>query len=123
LIPINTPAAEDCTLESMRTQACANQCMDFKGLYLQSLHQQTSIARLCFHRLPWWIPAMLVFKGVFALPVSWLPLLIMIGGPGPSISAVTLTHALDGMEGGNHVRGAVVHSLPDRLVNPVHVDV
>jgi len=46
----------------------------------------------------WWIPATLVFKGVFALPVSWLPLL-MIGGPGPSISAVTLTYALDGMEG------------------------
>jgi len=32
LIPINAPPAEDCTLEAMRTQACANQCMDFKGL-------------------------------------------------------------------------------------------
>jgi hypothetical protein len=31
LIPINAPPAEDCTLEAMRTQACANQCMDFKG--------------------------------------------------------------------------------------------
>src|SRR6266545_3881176 len=38
LIPINAPPAEDCTLEAMRTQACANQCMDFKGLYLHSLH-------------------------------------------------------------------------------------
>jgi len=46
----------------------------------------------------WWIPATLVFKGVLALPVSWLPLL-MIGGPGPSISAIALTYALDGMEG------------------------
>jgi len=27
LIPINAPPAEDCTLEAMRTQACANQCM------------------------------------------------------------------------------------------------
>jgi hypothetical protein len=32
LIPINAPPAEDCTLEARRTQACANQCMDFKGL-------------------------------------------------------------------------------------------
>jgi hypothetical protein len=32
LIPINAPLAEDCTLEAMRTQACANQCMDFKEL-------------------------------------------------------------------------------------------
>jgi hypothetical protein len=32
LIPINAPPAEDCTLEAMRTQACANLCMDFKGL-------------------------------------------------------------------------------------------
>jgi hypothetical protein len=32
LSPINAPPAEDCTLEAMRTQACANQCMDFKGL-------------------------------------------------------------------------------------------
>jgi hypothetical protein len=32
LIPINAPPAEDCTLEAMRTQACANQCMDFKWL-------------------------------------------------------------------------------------------
>jgi len=32
LIPINAPTAEDCRLEAMRTQACANQCMDFKGL-------------------------------------------------------------------------------------------
>jgi hypothetical protein len=32
LIPINAPPAEDCTLEAMRTQACADQCMDFKGL-------------------------------------------------------------------------------------------
>jgi hypothetical protein len=32
LIPIYSPPAEDCTLEAMRTQACANQCMDFKGL-------------------------------------------------------------------------------------------
>src|SRR6266542_6166878 len=32
LIPINAPPAEDCTLEAMSTQACANQCMDFKGL-------------------------------------------------------------------------------------------
>jgi hypothetical protein len=32
LIPINAPPAEDCTLEAMRTQACDNQCMDFKGL-------------------------------------------------------------------------------------------
>jgi hypothetical protein len=31
-IPINAPLAEDCMLEAMRTQACANQCMDFKGL-------------------------------------------------------------------------------------------
>jgi hypothetical protein len=32
LIPINAPPTEDCTLEAMRTQACANQCMDFKWL-------------------------------------------------------------------------------------------
>jgi hypothetical protein len=32
LIPINAPPTEDRTLEAMRTQACANQCMDFKGL-------------------------------------------------------------------------------------------
>jgi hypothetical protein len=32
LIPINAPPAEDRTLEAMRTQACVNQCMDFKGL-------------------------------------------------------------------------------------------
>jgi hypothetical protein len=32
LIPINAPPAEYCTLEAMRTQACANQCMDFKWL-------------------------------------------------------------------------------------------
>jgi len=32
LIPINAHPAEDCTLEAMPTQACANQCMDFKGL-------------------------------------------------------------------------------------------
>jgi hypothetical protein len=32
LIPINAPPAEDCTPEAMRTQACANQCMDFKWL-------------------------------------------------------------------------------------------
>jgi hypothetical protein len=38
LIPINAPPAEDCTLEAMRTQACAIQCMDFKGVYLHSLH-------------------------------------------------------------------------------------
>jgi len=34
LIPINAPPAEVCTLEAMRTQACANQCMDFKRLLL-----------------------------------------------------------------------------------------
>jgi hypothetical protein len=39
LIPINAPPAEDCTLEAMRTQAYANQCMDFKGL----LFAQSSI--------------------------------------------------------------------------------
>jgi hypothetical protein len=38
LVPINAPPAEDCTLEAMRTQACANQCMDFKG----HLHAQPS---------------------------------------------------------------------------------
>jgi len=32
LIPINAPPDEDCTLEAMRTQTCANQCMDFKRL-------------------------------------------------------------------------------------------
>jgi uncharacterized protein (DUF736 family) len=32
LIPINAPPAEDCTLEAMCAQACANQCMDFKWL-------------------------------------------------------------------------------------------
>jgi hypothetical protein len=32
LIPINAPPAEDRTLEAMRTQACDNQCIDFKGL-------------------------------------------------------------------------------------------
>jgi hypothetical protein len=32
LIPINAPPAVDCMPEAMRTQACANQCMDFKGL-------------------------------------------------------------------------------------------
>jgi hypothetical protein len=32
LIPINAPHVEDCTPEAMRTQACANQCVDFKGL-------------------------------------------------------------------------------------------
>ena len=26
------PGADDCALEAMRTQACANQCMDFKWL-------------------------------------------------------------------------------------------
>jgi hypothetical protein len=35
LIPINAPPAEDCTLEAMRTQACANQCTDFKGLFFE----------------------------------------------------------------------------------------
>jgi hypothetical protein len=28
LIPINAPPAEDCTLEAMRTQVFANQCID-----------------------------------------------------------------------------------------------
>jgi hypothetical protein len=37
LIPINAPPAGDCTLEAMRTQACADQCMDFKGLLVVSL--------------------------------------------------------------------------------------
>jgi hypothetical protein len=32
LIPINAPPSEDCTLEAMRTQACPNQCLDFKWL-------------------------------------------------------------------------------------------
>jgi hypothetical protein len=32
LIPMNAPPAEDCTPEAMRIQACANQCMDFKGI-------------------------------------------------------------------------------------------
>jgi hypothetical protein len=30
LIPINAPPAEDCTLEAMRTQACASQCNGLK---------------------------------------------------------------------------------------------
>jgi hypothetical protein len=46
----------------------------------------------------WWIPATLAFKGALSLSVSWLPLL-MIGAPGPSISAIALTCALGGMEG------------------------
>ncbi len=62
------------------------------------------------HRLPvyvfiaflwswaWWIPATLAFKGALGLSVPWLPLL-MIGGPGPTISAIALTYALDGVEG------------------------
>jgi len=37
LIPINAPLAEDCTLEAMRTQACANQCTGFKGLLFAQL--------------------------------------------------------------------------------------
>jgi len=37
LIPINAPPAEDCTLETMRTQACANQYMDFKGLLKEDI--------------------------------------------------------------------------------------
>jgi hypothetical protein len=44
LIPINAPPAEDCTLEAMRTQACANQCMDFKGL----LFAQPSVKSAAF---------------------------------------------------------------------------
>jgi hypothetical protein len=44
LIPINAPPAEDCTPEAMRTQACANQCMDFKGL----LFAQTSGKSVAF---------------------------------------------------------------------------
>jgi len=44
LIPINAPSAEDCTLEAMRTQACANQCMDFKGL----LFAQSSVKSVAF---------------------------------------------------------------------------
>ena len=39
LILVNAPPTEDCTLEAMRTQACANQCMDFKWL----LFAQSSI--------------------------------------------------------------------------------
>ncbi len=46
----------------------------------------------------WWIPATLAFTGKLALSVSWLSLL-MIGGPGPTISAVVLTCALEGVEG------------------------
>jgi uncharacterized protein len=46
----------------------------------------------------WWIPATLAFKGVLSLSTSWL-LLLVIGGPGPSISAITLTCMLDGIEG------------------------
>jgi uncharacterized protein len=46
----------------------------------------------------WWIPATLSFNGALSLSVSWLPLL-MIGAPGPSISAIALTFALDGTEG------------------------
>jgi hypothetical protein len=37
LIPINALPAEDCTLEAMRAQACANQCMDFKRLLFAKL--------------------------------------------------------------------------------------
>jgi hypothetical protein len=44
LIPINAPLAEDCTLEAMRTQACANQCMDFKG----HLFAQPSVKSVAF---------------------------------------------------------------------------
>jgi hypothetical protein len=44
LIPINAPPAEDCTPEAMRTQACANQYMDFKGL----LFVQSSVKSVAF---------------------------------------------------------------------------
>jgi membrane protease YdiL (CAAX protease family) len=77
----------------------------------ESMTRRSSPAAfVCRHRLSvyvfiaflwswaWWIPATLAFKGVLPLSVSWLTLL-MIGGPGPSISAITLTYALDGMEG------------------------
>jgi membrane protease YdiL (CAAX protease family) len=46
----------------------------------------------------WWIPATLAFKGVLSLSVSW-PMLLIIGGPGPTISAIALTSMLDGIEG------------------------
>jgi hypothetical protein len=47
LIPINAPPAEDCTLEAMRTQAYANQCVDFKGL----LFAQNSVKQpLCIDK-------------------------------------------------------------------------
>jgi hypothetical protein len=46
LIPINAPPAEDCTLEAMRTQACANQCMDFKGLLFAQPSINPSMKRM-----------------------------------------------------------------------------
>jgi hypothetical protein len=52
LIPINAPPAEDCTLEAMRTQACANQCMDFKGFYLHSLRLTDWISKDGYTGIP-----------------------------------------------------------------------
>jgi hypothetical protein len=47
LIPINAPPAEDCTLEAMRTRACANQCVDFKRfLFAQSSTNSMRSARV-----------------------------------------------------------------------------
>jgi hypothetical protein len=53
LIPINAPPAEDCTLEAMRTQACANQCMDFKGLLFAqpSIYWEDSSAMRSFSQM------------------------------------------------------------------------
>jgi hypothetical protein len=46
LIPINAPPAEDCTLEAMRTQARANQCMDFKGLLITTVGRRRPMLRI-----------------------------------------------------------------------------
>jgi hypothetical protein len=48
LIPINAPPAEDCTLEAMRTQACAYQCMDFSMDFRGLLFAHSSVI---WHRL------------------------------------------------------------------------
>jgi len=45
-----------------------------------------------------WIPALLSFKGILGLPISWLPLLFL-GAPGPSISALVVTGVTDRSRG------------------------
>src|SRR6266508_5178189 len=45
-------SCRDCTLEAMRTQACANQCMDFKGLLFAQSSFKSEQSRLVLYRRP-----------------------------------------------------------------------